>query len=193
MNDGLALPAVLAFTARARRAGEDDFVWWQFVLQDVTLGLRLRAGRRAARLAADAARAAGGPRRSPTHQKSLYALGTAFATYGVAVGLPPAGQRADRRVRVRDRARDPAPRPARDFEARSDDIVEIVKLGVFVVFGSLLTLDGLFGDGWAAVAIVAVTLLVARPVAIVVALAGTGVPAPRRRSWPGSGPRAWRR
>ena len=35
---------------------------------------------------------------------------------------------------------------------------------MFVVFGSLLTLDGLFGDGWAAVAIVAVTLLIARPV-----------------------------
>ena len=41
------------------------------------------------------------------------------------------------------------------------------------MFGSLLTLDGLFGDGWAAVAIVAVTLLVARPVAVWVALAGT--------------------
>ena len=41
------------------------------------------------------------------------------------------------------------------FEERADDIVEIVKLGVFVVFGSLLTLDGLFGDGWAAVGVVA--------------------------------------
>ncbi len=40
------------------------------------------------------------------------------------------------------------------FEHRADDIVEIVKLGVFVVFGALLTLDGLFGDGLGAVAIV---------------------------------------
>jgi sodium/hydrogen antiporter len=48
---------------------------------------------------------------------------------------------------------------------------------VFVVFGSLLTVDGLFGDGWAALAVVAVTLLVARPVAIWIALAGTGVSA----------------
>ena len=62
------------------------------------------------------------------------------------------------------------------FEERADDIVEIVKLGVFVVFGSLLTIDGLFGDGWAAVAIVAITLLVARPVAIAVALLGTRLP-----------------
>ena len=37
LNDGLALPAVLAFSA-ALRVGEDDFVWWEFVLQDVTLG-----------------------------------------------------------------------------------------------------------------------------------------------------------
>jgi sodium/hydrogen antiporter len=48
-----------------------------------------------------------------------------------------------------------------------------VKLGVFVVFGAIITLDGLFGDGWAAVAIVAFTLLVARPVAVFAALAGS--------------------
>jgi len=51
--------------------------------------------------------------------------------------------------------------------------VEIVKLAIFVVFGSLLTLGGLFDDGWAAVALVAFTLLVARPVAVFGALAGT--------------------
>ena len=59
------------------------------------------------------------------------------------------------------------------FEAQSEDLVEIVKLGVFVVFGAIITLDGLFGDGWAAVGIVAFTLLVARPVAVFVSLAGT--------------------
>jgi NhaP-type Na+/H+ or K+/H+ antiporter len=67
------------------------------------------------------------------------------------------------------------------FGHRADDVVEIVKLGVFVVFGALLTLDGLFGDGLGAVAIVAVTLLVARPAAIWIALVGTGLPA----SWKG--------
>ena len=41
LNDGLALPAVLAFAA-ALGATSEDFVWWQFVLQDVTLGLRVR-------------------------------------------------------------------------------------------------------------------------------------------------------
>ena len=47
---------------------------------------------------------------------------------------------------------------------------------MFVVFGSLLTLDGLFGDGWAAVGVVAVTLLIARPAAIAIALIGTRLP-----------------
>jgi NhaP-type Na+/H+ and K+/H+ antiporter len=61
------------------------------------------------------------------------------------------------------------------FESRAEDVIEIVKLGVFVVFGSLLTLDGLFADGWAAVGIVFVTLFVARTVAVWIALAGTGV------------------
>jgi NhaP-type Na+/H+ or K+/H+ antiporter len=53
--------------------------------------------------------------------------------------------------------------------------VEIVKLGIFAVFGSLLTIHGLFSDGWAAVALVAATFLLARPVAVWIALAGTRV------------------
>jgi NhaP-type Na+/H+ and K+/H+ antiporter len=61
------------------------------------------------------------------------------------------------------------------FEDQAASVVEIVKLGIFLVFGSLLTVEGLFGDGLAAVAIVLVTLLVARPVAVWVALAGTGL------------------
>ena len=48
-----------------------------------------------------------------------------------------------------------------------------MKLGVFLVFGAIITLDGLFGDGWAAVGIVAFTLLVACPVAVFAALAGS--------------------
>ena len=64
LNDGLALPAVLAFTAAA--AGDDDFGWWQFVLQDVLVGLLsgLVGGVRG--LAPDAARA----RARPRHQRA---------------------------------------------------------------------------------------------------------------------------
>src|SRR5918912_4544715 len=80
LNDGLALPAVLAFSA-ALRIGEDDFVWWKFVLQDVTLGFAFGiAAGYAASLVMPRARGLG--ESIPDHQKSLYALGTAFATYG---------------------------------------------------------------------------------------------------------------
>ena len=49
LNDGLALPPVLAFTAAL--AADSDFAWWTFVLQDMGLGRRLRASSSAARLA----------------------------------------------------------------------------------------------------------------------------------------------
>ena len=71
------------------------------------------------------------------------------------------------------------------FERRSEDIIEVVKLGVFVVFGALLTADGLFEDGLAAVGIALFTLFVARPVAVHASLAGTDTSAAERwfMSW----------
>jgi len=166
LNDGLALAPVLALAA-ALRLDDQSFTWWTFVLQDVGLGVVFGVG--CALIASVLL-----PREGiPDHQRALYGLGVAFLTYGVTT-LPPHGngiiavfvagivlgiRRPDIRAYV---------------AARSEDLVEIVKLGVFVVFGSLLTFSGLFHDGWAAVAIVIVTLLIARPVAIWTALAGTG-------------------
>lgn len=170
LNDGLALPAVLAFTFALD--GTRDFVWWRFVLQDVGIGLA--SGLVVAWVASKLMPRDALERGIPPHQKALYSLGTAFAAYGVAV-LPPEGNglisvfvaaialglwRPDLRA---------------TFESRAADIVEIVKLGIFVVFGALLTFDGLFADGWAAVGIALFTLFVARPVAVFTALAGTGL------------------
>ena len=169
LNDGLALPAVLAFSAAA--AAESDFVWWKFVLQDVTIGFATGAvvGLAAAYLMP---RGTALGTEVSAHQKAMFGLGVAFAAYGLAV-LPPEGnglistfvaaivlgiRRPDIRV---------------SFEGRAEDILEVVKLGVFVVFGSLFALDELFADGWAAVAIVAITLLIARPVAVFASLVGT--------------------
>jgi NhaP-type Na+/H+ or K+/H+ antiporter len=170
LNDGLALPAVLAFAAALSESG-DRFSWWQFVLEDVSIGLAVGAavGLLAARVM---------PRETAlghavsAHQKALYGLGVAFASYGAAALLP----RGNGFISVFVCAivlgiRRPDVREC--FETRSEDLIEVVKLGIFVVFGSLLTLSGLFGDGAAAVAIVAFTLLVARPVAVFAALAGT--------------------
>ncbi len=179
LNDGLALPAVLAFLA-ALDANSQHFVWWRFVIQDIGLGFLfglacgwlaslLMPAERPAASATSTARA----HAIPAHQRSLYALGVAFATYGVTV-LSPRGngfiavfvaaivlgiRRPDLRLH---------------FEQRADEIVEIVKLGIFLVFGSLLTLHALFSSGWAAIALVLVTFLLARPLAVWVALAGTG-------------------
>ena len=186
LNDGLALPAVLAFAA-ALSVDSDGFVWWRFVLEDIGLGLAfgLVVGFLASRLLPRGKRL---DEEVGPQVKSLYALGVAFTAYGVAV-VSPAGNgliatfvaaitlgilRNDIRV---------------SFEQRADDIVEIVKLGVFVVFGSLLTLDGLFGDGWAAVAIAAFTLLVARPVAVGIALLGTKTDLPTRAFMAWFGPK----
>ena len=171
LNDGLALPAVLAFTAAL--ASEDDFVWWQFVLQDVTLGLAFGV-----LLAWIASKLMPRGRKLtdsiPGHAQSLYALGAAFAIYGVTVGLPPGGNGFIAVFTGAITLGILRPDLRSSFEHRADDIVEIVKLGIFVVFGALLTADGLFGDGWVAAGLVVFTLLVARPVAIWISLAGTG-------------------
>jgi sodium/hydrogen antiporter len=168
LNDGLALPAVLAFTAAA--AADRDFVWWEFVIQDVGVGLL--TGLIVAFVAAQLMpqERALGYAISP-HQKAMYALGVAFAAYGIAT-LPPAGNgfiavfvcaialgiwREDIR---------------HCFEDRAEDIIEVVKLGVFLVFGAIFTFDTLFENGWSTAAIAAFTLLAARPIAVFVALAG---------------------
>jgi sodium/hydrogen antiporter len=170
LNDGLALPAVLALTAAAE--AREDFVWWEFVLQDIGFGLAtgLAVAFVAARLMPRDKGLAGGP---SAHQKAMYALGVAFAAYGTAV-LPPEGNGFIAVFVAAIALGIWRPDIRECFETRSEDILEVVKLGVFLVFGAILTFDILFEDGWAAVAIAAFTLLVARPAAIFTALAGSG-------------------
>jgi sodium/hydrogen antiporter len=182
LNDGLALPAVLAFTAALE--SDSDFVWWKFVLQDVSLGFATGAvvGLLAARLL-PRGRALGSE--VTPHQKALYALGTAFASYGAAVLQPQANGFISVFVCaivlgiLRPDIRE-------CFERRSEDVIELVKLGVFVVFGALLTTGLLFDDGLGAVGIVVFTLLLARPLAVFAALAGI-----RQVRWDGKAFMAW--
>ena len=174
LNDGLALPAVLALLA-ALSATSGSFVWWRFVIQDLGLGLLygLACGWLASLLMP---RPRGGDRplehSIPAHQKSLFALGVAFATYGLAV-LSPEGNGfiavfvAAIVLGIR------RPDLRQHFERRADELVEIVKLGIFFVFGSLLTLHALTREGWPSLAFVAIVFLLARPLAVWVALLGT--------------------
>ncbi len=170
LNDGLALPAVLALSA-ALVVGGAHFVWWRFVIENLVIGFAVGVvlGFAAAWLAPRDARLQDG---IPAHQRSLFALGTAFAAYGVAVLTPHGnGLIAVYVAAIVLGVRRPDVRGY--FERQAADIVELVKLGIFVVFGSLLTLHGLFGSGWAAVGVVIITLLIARPIAVFAALAGT--------------------
>jgi NhaP-type Na+/H+ or K+/H+ antiporter len=172
LNDGLALPAVLALLA-ALSVESSNFVWWRFVLADIGLGLLygLACGWVASLLMPRESRRAL-EHSIPAHQKALYALGVAFATYGVTV-LSPRGNGfiavfvAAIVLGIR------RPDLRRNFAQGAQEIVEIVKLGIFLVFGSLLTLSALLGDGWAAVGLVLVTFLIARPLAVWIALMGT--------------------
>jgi NhaP-type Na+/H+ or K+/H+ antiporter len=169
LNDGLALPAVLALTAAA--AGEGDSGWWQFVVQDLVVGVATGLV-----VAFVASRLMPGGRslghEIAAHQKALYAIGVAFTAYGAAT-LPPEGNGFIAVFVAAIAFGIWRPDIAECFESQSEDVVELVKLGVVLVFGAIVTLDGLFGDGWAAVAVAAFTLLVARPVAVFVALAGS--------------------
>jgi sodium/hydrogen antiporter len=171
LNDGLALPAVLAFAA-ALDPNTSHFAWWHFVLQDIGFGFAfgLICGLVGSLLMPREEQSRVG--RISGHQKALYGLGLAFATYGLTV-LPPHGNGfigvfvaaiviGVRRPDLRDH-----------FAEHGEELVEIVKLGVFALFGSLLSGAELVSGGWPAAAVVAGTFLLARPVAIWVALAGT--------------------
>jgi NhaP-type Na+/H+ or K+/H+ antiporter len=173
LNDGLALPAVLVLAAAL---GAGRFVWWQFLLEN--LGLGLLAGLAVGGVAGELMPRGGGGQNAglttgiPDHQRALYALGVACAAYGAAVLLPHGnGLIAVYVAAITLGIRRPDLRG--HFERQSADLVEIVKLGIFVVFGALLTFGGLFGSGWAAVGVVVVTLVVARPAAVFAALVGT--------------------
>ena len=182
LNDGLALPAVIALLF-SLDPSESDFTWWTFVLQDLGVGLAAGAlvGFAGARLMPE--RRALGTEISP-HQKSLYALGIAFAAYGVAV-LPPEGNGLIAVFVCAIVLGILRPDLREAFERRSEDIIEVVKLGIFVVFGALLTANGLFDDGVAAVVIALFTLFVARPIAVHASLAGSDTSAAERwfMSW----------
>jgi NhaP-type Na+/H+ or K+/H+ antiporter len=169
MNDGLALPAVLAFTFALE--ADQGFVWWQFVLQDVSIGLvtGVVVAFVAARVLPRGRELAEGV---TAHQKAIFALGVGFGCYGAAA-LPPEGNGFIAVFVGAITLGILRPDVRESFEARSEDLIELIKLAVFVVFGALFTFDELFADGWAAVAIVAFTLLVARPVSVFTALAGS--------------------
>jgi sodium/hydrogen antiporter len=170
LNDGLALPAVLAL-AEALQPGS-HFVLWRFICENLGFGFGvgivfgLIASLTPARPIA-------------AHQQALFALGVAFAAYGAAVLLPNGnGLIAVFVAAIVLGIRRPDMREA--FANQSLDLVEIVKLGIFAVFGSLLTWHGLSSNGWAGLGVALLTLFVARPIAVMCSLVGTSTDLPTR-------------
>jgi sodium/hydrogen antiporter len=169
LNDGLALPAVLALIAAAEE--RTSFQWWEFVIRD--LGLGFATGLVVAFLAARIMPRDKGLTDGPSpHQKAMYALGVAFVAYGTAV-LPPEGNGFISVFVAAIALGIWRPDIRECFEGRTEDVIEVVKLGTIFTFGAIFTLETLFEDEWAAVGLAAFTLLVARPVAVFAALAGT--------------------
>ena len=104
--------------SRPRWPTSDDFVWWQFVLQDVTLGLRVRRSRSACSPRRLMPRAR---RRSRRTSSRSTRSASAFATYGVDRRCRPQGNGLHRRVRrARSRSASAAPTCATSFEARAE-------------------------------------------------------------------------
>src|SRR6266545_2233352 len=121
---------VLALTAAL--SADSDFVWWKFVLQDLTLGVGygLVVGYLASRVLPRGDRL---EESIPAHQRALYALGVAFLTYGLTT-LPPHGNGVIAVFVCAIVLGIRRPDIPKHFEM-SEDIIEIVKLGIFVVFG----------------------------------------------------------
>ncbi|MCX6393987.1 MAG: cation:proton antiporter [Solirubrobacterales bacterium] len=168
LNDGLALPAVLALVAVLDH--QKDFSLGTFLLQDVGGGVL--AGLALAWIAAKLMPS--GMKDIKRHLISLYALGSALFIYAFTVlvingnGLIAVFVGAITLGLLRTDIADA-------FVERADDIVEIVKLTVFVVFGATVSLSSMFSWAWPAVAIVLTTFLVARPLGVGISLAGSGL------------------
>ena len=163
LNDGLALPAVLAL-AEALAPGS-HFVVWRFVCENLGFGFGVG-------IVVGLIASLTPTRPIAAHQQALFALGVAFTAYGAAVLLPNGnGLIAVFVAAIVLGIRRPDMREA--FASQSLDLVEIVKLGIFAVFGSLLTWHGLSSSGWAGLGVAALTLLVARPIAVMGSLVAT--------------------
>lgn len=175
LNDGLALPVVLAFiTLSGRTAGGADQTW-RVLLAELAAGLAVglvlpvaAAGLfRIPLLGAE-------PRLQPLGPLALgvviYGLCAVTHANPYLAAFVGGGTLAT-----------VAPQAEHAFEELGEQLSELVKFAALLVFGALLT-PALFGrlsvGAWT---VAALAIIVARPAAVVVSLLGTGLP--RRERW----------
>jgi NhaP-type Na+/H+ or K+/H+ antiporter len=177
LNDGLALAPVLVLVA-ALRVDRGHFDPFTFVLENIGFGapVGLVLAFVAARLMP---REEAIGRLMPDHQKSLYALGLAFAAYGIAALVPHGNGFIAVFVCgiVLGAAEHEIPET---FVAFSENISAIFQVVTFFVFGALIVATGYDGAIWALLVFIPFALLLARPVAVLLSLAGTRLPRPQK-------------
>jgi len=181
LNDGLAAPFLLAGLLVAAGGGR----WGEWLASDVlyALGLALPIGAATGLAAAWSIKRLRDRDLLARQFDGWHAIATALVTYGAAQGLDANGLVAVFAAGLAFR------RYERDHEVNASvhhgaEVVEkLLELAVILLLGSMLTLDGLGApgvEGW----LLAVTLLVAvRPLACLIALAGSRLDAPQDRAF----------
>ncbi len=173
-NDGLALPAVIIFATALQGGGDQP--GWQFLARD--LGVGTITGIAGAFIAVSVLRAFRGKLALMPRYQGLYAFAVALSVYGVTVLLEGNGFIAVYLAGIVMASR--LGKEVAAFSRFSRDLGEILKLGTFAVFGSLLLFGEMFGDGAAGIAFALVVLFIARTAALLPSLAGTRLDWPQR-------------
>jgi NhaP-type Na+/H+ or K+/H+ antiporter len=172
LNDGLALPFVLFFLTLAEPGGNAASAALELLAKvavGAVIGLVLAfvGGRALTRLPG------GGLARN---YEGVYALGLALAAYGLAQVTYGNGLIAAFVAGVAlGVAEHDIPKAFTEF---NENVSAVLQVGVFFLFGALIVSTGWHHNIPALIAFLAFALLVARPVAVMASLAGTGLPNP---------------
>src|SRR4051812_4678718 len=174
LNDGLALPFVLFFLTLAQPGGDAAQAALELLAKvgvGAVIGVALAffGGRALTRLPG------GGLARN---YEGVYALGLALAAYGLAEVTYGNGLIAAFVAGVAlGVAEHDIPKA---FSTFNENVSAVLQVGVFFVFGALIVATGWDHGVPALIAFIVFALLVARPVAVLAALAGTNLAAPVR-------------
>jgi NhaP-type Na+/H+ or K+/H+ antiporter len=169
LNDGLALPFVLFFLVLATPGGNAGHEALKLLGESIAgaaigVALALFAGRLLPHL----------PRGGITPRyEGIYALGLGFAAFGIADVTIGNGLIA---AFVAGIALGVAEHGIPDaFVEFNENVSTVLQAVTFFLFGALIVETGYDGDVWPLIAFIPFTLLVARPAAILAALAGSGL------------------
>jgi sodium/hydrogen antiporter len=174
LNDGLALPFVLFFLALATPGGDAgqeavELLGEAAVGAVIGVALGLLGGRIHSRLPGGGITA---------RYEGIYAIGFGLAAFGLADVTFGNGLIA---AFVAGIALGAAEHDVPDaFVAFAENVSSIFQVITFFLFGALIVATGYDGPIWALVAFIPFALLIARPVAVIAALAGTKLPRPHK-------------